>query len=88
MVKPPSLADLMIEPCQFDPGFFFYFLDPGNSHRVSSSSKFNFWPWKKCFFKPKSYPFLAMEEKQHFCFFEPKNYPKTLNLEGNPLLLL
>jgi len=43
---------------------------------------------KNVFFKPKSYPFLAMEEKQHFCFFEPKNYPKTLNLEGNPLLLL
>ena len=70
MVKPPSLADLMIESCQFDPGFFFRFLDPGNSHRASSSSKCNFWPWKK----------------NHFGFLLTKKLSKNIESWRQPIV--
>ena len=43
--------------------FFFRFLDPGNSHRASSSSKCNFWPWKK---KPLWFSFNQKTIQKHW----------------------
>jgi hypothetical protein len=61
MVKPPSLADLMIESCQFDPGFFF---------SIFGSRKFS-----PCFqfFKMQ---FLAMEKKPLWFSFNQKTIQK------------